>query len=364
MFGEIDYCFFEESLAKRASLDFRIHGKLISDLSKNRYSEKLQNNLETKNFKKIIKNEELFWSLFCSIQRKYEKITYISNNNDIFPFYAIHNELRKCIEFIRKQLLKFLESKRKFTISYYIDRREFLVKHQFWNYNKSEKVCCDFFIEYIFPHFEKLLNSVGFSLSYTTKDFNVKKFTEDAINTEYIFTLKNEIKGYLISLIPPLVVENHYHKDLYNTFKKGDFNDFKLSAIGGEMEVNSYFLYSRATDLIKIMVKGNFIESENKCIHFQEYNISTINFYVEFLYLGNELLKKEYNKILENCDFTELINFAHVYQDKSFFNFCVNLFNYFSTIEQKDDLIEMSKIYNCEALMDICKALESSQSKL
>jgi len=324
------------------------HEILFNSPQKSKYTKIVQKLLDTKNFKKIIKSKELFWSLFCFIQKS-SHCCYRANNNDIFPHFKSNEGLHNIIEFIRMQLVEFLKLKTEF--KFYYSGYD-CSGQELSNNDKTKKIKCNyFFITYVFPCFEKLFKSMGYSYScISTKEIVACKFY-------HTITLKNTLAECLRSLIQPLVIVNSYYEDLYNTFKKGEFADFTLSAIGGEIKINSYFLYSRSPGSIKLMVKGNFQESENKHIHFSEYNISTINLYIEFLYLGSKIMEKEYIQLLEKCDFMELINFAHVYEDKTFFDFCVNLFGYLSKMEQSKDLIEMSKYYKCERLMDIYEML-------
>lgn len=328
------------------------HENLYHSIGKSKFTEIVEELLKTKNYKKIIKSKELFWALYCSIQKK-EYADYHANDYNIFLGLGIHKELQDIIEFIREQLVEFLNLKTESKL-FYSGYNSIAQKLSNNDKNKHVK-CAHFFVDYVLPCLEKLVNSVGFSYSCVTKpEVNYSKI-------RHIITLKNNLDNFLVSLIPPVKIENCYVEGFYNTYKKGKFVDFTLSAIGGEIKINSYFLYSRSTYLIKLMIDGNFQESESKHIHFSDYNISTINLYIEFLYLGSKILEKGHRHLLGNCDFTELINFAHVYEDTSFFDFCVNLFSYFSKVEQSKDLIEMSKYYNCDRLMDIYKVLNNTE---
>lgn len=327
---------------------------------KSKYGAIVQELLETKNFAKIIKNEEFFWSLYCSIQRTREIYckSYV-NDRDMFDGCGLNEEARTMIEFIRKQLVDFLKlrEENKFYYSGYDS-----VAQQLLNTDKTKKIgSCYFFVWYILPFFGKLANAVGFDYSCDPIP-GIQKKNEFDGKIYYTITLKNEMDNYLISFVPPLLIPNYYIENQYKTYKQGLFFDFTLSAADGELNVNSCFLYSMSSQIIKLMIAGNFRESENKCAHFPDYSISTLKLYIEFLYLGSKLIEKGYIHLLEDCDFTELINFAHVYEDQHFFNFCVNLFGYFAKEEQIEDLMEMSKFYDCDQLMKIHKKLSGTEN--
>lgn len=326
---------------------------------KSKYTEIVQVLLKTNNFAKIIKSDEFFWSLYCLIQRKQDiDCDNYVGENDMFKYLGLDEGTRKIIKFIREQLVEFLESREENKLCY---SGYSTCAQKLYNYNGTKKVQCHhFFVDYVLPFLEKLINAVGFS--YSCDFHNTYGVNGDLSSmVHYTITLKNKIDSYRISIVTPLVIPNYNSEGLYKTYKQGMFADFTLSAIGGELKVNSYFLYSTSTNVMKLIVAGDFQESENKHAHFPEYSITTLKVYIEFLYLGNKLLDKEYFHLLEDCDFTELLNFGHIYEDKCFFDFCVNLFGFFANKGQCKDLIEMSDYYHCDQLKKISEKLNKEE---
>jgi len=287
---------------------------------------KLLDLIEKKNYVAIIKDKKLFWMLYCSLQRSKNIICeeYVLKN-DIFPSLGIDEGVLKLVEYIRLQIVNNLHL-RKNTFIYKSSKVDpYLDKFYGENKPKPESF---FFSGYILPFLKPLAESVGFEYF----NVNISPSIHGKIRNRIVFI--NRLENILISPIQPLKVPT---KEINDTIV---------------IKVDSELLETRSGPVIKSMIESEFIESTKKCVHFADFDISIVQFYINFLQFGNKILRKKV-ELLQDLNFFDLIRFAHLYNEKNLFNFCVNIFGYFSEDFEILDILEISNLYQNDQLKKI-----------
>lgn len=315
----------------------------------------LISSLKNKNYIKIIKDEKLFWALYSFIQRKHFTHKKYALDDETIKSFSIILEIHFFIEFIRIELVNHLYLKE---CSVFYKHRSHIGDVVLFNKDGSRKfrgkLCGNYFENYVLPFLETLSKMIGFECIIKNNNFN------EPIQIKFL----NRLENILISITKPISVPTFNFKDDKRV------HDFTLSAYShstnsiSKIKLSTHFLNSRASNVIKSMMNSDFIESRDRHIHFSNFDISTIQYYIHFLTLGNSLIQNKYIHLLEDLNIFELIRFAHLYDDEIYFNFCINIFNYFSNLFNPVDILEISNMYNNTELKEIFKAIISSEDFL
>ncbi|MDP1880841.1 MAG: BTB/POZ domain-containing protein [Parachlamydiaceae bacterium] len=338
--------------------------KLIQSNLKPKINAKLLEDCFLRNdFKKIIKNKNLFWLAFCKTDFEHQK-----KIKDKFSVTAIQN----IIEEIRIFFLKEIKTRSIIKIWMYGSSLNcFLVKPNFdIKMLDYEKMHCVFvYSKYIQPLLNDFASLFKLDFNQFTQDFKSEYNTHTQKILEYQFTWREKLP--LIYPIPPKPIQNALpiHTSLFSLYQRKQFCDFTLKTKNHEFKVHSPILYIYGGPVIKKMLQIKTKEMVENQIYFEHFTYNTIDAFIHFIYLGGKAFSESYLSYLKQSKRSikhlfQLFAFAHCFQIDPLMDCCTNLISLVATKKNINKIEQFSNLYSNEHLKLLHKKLFFNQKPL
>lgn len=309
----------------------------------------LNNCLKRHDFSTIIKNKDLFWLACCKAFYPHQNIqdkqlfylTQISPHElHLDSNLATLSNIQSFIENLRELFIANYEKESDFKI-------EFLVSNIFINFKDKKGLGLNFdlFSSLIAPSLADLAHSLG---AIYSKDPE----SDMIFNIQWKPNVKVSYPIEPISFFP----RENLRQDFYDLFKRQKCCDFTLTSGDCQsIQVHSALLFLYGGEMVNKLLENPLLESHEKRISFKKFTFCTVQAFAEFTYLGPcDFMEWAYR---HKIDYTELLEFASVYQIPALIDCSTNLISTVATPLDSKNITLLAKLYNNEHLKKLAAHL-------
>lgn len=336
----------------------------------------LNNLLQTKDYKTIIENSQLFSNAFLKIlspKTNRERSIYITQEENALILTGIsysYNELINALERLREIFVKEYAVKKSITIvcvdfeekcfilnkkndNSFVNLRDLLI-----NEKSTPSI---FFHEYILPNMQAFCEILGATCSNDSNRITIKStIPVEAQQLEpKIFEISwgATLKSFTYPIPPKKIERGNLEQSISSLYKEQKFCDIVIKTKDENViKAHSTILFAFGGEMIQSMLTANMKESNEKIICFSDFSKDVIKAFVDFIYFGEkELEPNSFSK--RNVDLSELLRMAHTYQVLPLINHCTNLFSLLSTKENAEDIKCLADFYNNDHLKELYQCL-------
>lgn len=327
--------------------------------------------LSTNDVISIIRDKALFWTAFCQEASKLEgtridwfhtliagdKIT-ISGREDVVK------DFKKIIEVIRNLFAASLEEKRGVTIvpvelalKIFICEKADCIDLTRWLIDDRNEISKMEFPGYILPCLPGLSEILGGKFSKETINQPIM-IERGKLFTQSVASITIEwLRGchYVYPILPKAIAKRaDAQESMYAMYQQQTYCDFSIVAKEGVVKVHSLPLFMHGGAAIQTLLTSNMKETIQKTINFSHFSLSTVEAFVDFIYLGEKTLTPD--SIDENnVNLTELFELANIYQIQPLIDSCTNLFSLVSTADDIKTIVSLSVTYDNDHLKKLCE---------
>lgn len=327
--------------------------------------------LSTNDVISIIRDKALFWTAFCQEASKLEGThihcfhTLIAGDKiTISGIEHIHKNLQNIVEVIRNLFAVSLDEKRGVTIvpidlasDIFICEKADCIDLTRWLIDDRNKIFCAWFKSFIRPCLPGL------------SEILAAKFSEETIGqsfmhepgvplTESVTSITIEwLPGshYVYPILPKAIAKRaDAQESMYAMYQQQIYCDFSIVAKEGVVKMHSLPLFMHGGAAIQTLLTSGMKETLEKTINFSHFSLSTVEAFVDFIYLGEKTLTPD--SIDENnVNLIELFELANIYQIQPLIDSCTNLFSLVSTADDIKTIVSLSVTYDNDHLKKLCE---------
>ncbi len=344
-------------------------------------SEKIDSHLERQDFETIIKDRELFWLAYCKAVFPHQNkkaldsfFVFIEGTNiNISGEGHTIKKTQDVIEELRAFFVEGLKSRKTFEIfivpllSDCLFRKESpLIDLRYIN----SGYCTEWYCDFIKPALPQLAEFCG--ALYTEDRKNQLLKTHDyfplLIKEVQVIRINWQKQFHLIYPISPKCIpeQEELGKALYSLYQKQQFCDFSLKTKDQTIKVHSNLLYVYGGPVFQGLLTSNMKETIDKAISFAEYSQSTVEAFIDFIYLGGKAFSEKMisSNQQNTIDLFELFELANTYQIETLIDCCTNLISLMTTKQDLEIIEQLATTYNNKHLKQLCDYLSPEKNTL
>lgn len=335
----------------------------FNDTQIEKETEILDNLILRRDFETVIKDKELFWLLYCKAISQKGKIEYLhlkmnvhQKNIEIIGNSIVIHAFRKAIDELQTLFEKNYVNK-SFTLQ--------VIHFDQWNNTyindtdqsdilaNSSKIRLihdeyPFIFQPVFPYFCQLINAnctVSEKRIFASEN---SEELEERIST--LFTVTWNKEHFIYPIQPVALSDGQELKILmYSLYKNKNGCDFSIIGKNGKIELHKVLLLCKGGEAIQALLNSEINKEGANQINLNAYSLTTLEYFVDFLYLGEEVLKPN-NIADKELVITELLDLGKCFLLDDLVNCCTNLLTLTAEEKHKKIILDLAILYENDHL--------------